>query len=182
MKEMSSYIPLTIEKFNSSHDGLPFPLNETALVKTLIGFALALNLLVGIKLRTQIISYLHTVDIKKNPINYFFWFDQVNGSILGLYIAFTLAALLTEFPLSDIADDSVCNWTDLLGCLYLSGATAWSFNIALYRTFLIKVSAFFNDDNNKRRKDVVFVFLIVLGLANSVIPASVAAYLDRGFG
>jgi len=163
----------------SLNTGLPFPLNQPLYAKCLIVCVLALNLLVGILLRTRVIKYLHTIDIEKNPINYFFWFDQVTGGVLGLYIIFTLTALVIEFPLAEIVGDAICNWTDLLGCIYLSCSTAWSFNIAVFRILLLKAP---NQLKSIRRKKFVCICLTIHAVAITAICSVGSAYLDKGFG
>ena len=113
--------------------GLPTPLNQTFGVKMIIVTLLICDLLLGCYIRRKIINYLQSRDSKENPINYFFWIDQVNGIFLGLNIVFTLAAILTPFPISDIVGFEICNWVDVIGCVYLAGSTFWSFNIAMLR-------------------------------------------------
>ena len=113
--------------------GLPTPLNQTSGVKILIVSLLIWDLLLGFYIRRKIINYLQSRDSKQNPINYFFWIDQVNGIFLGLNIIFTLVTILTPFPVSDIVGFEACNWVDVIGCIYLTGSTFWSFNIAMLR-------------------------------------------------
>ena len=163
----------------SQTEGLPFPLNQSPLAKSVIASVLFSNLLVGIKLRLNIIKYLQTVDIKKNSINYFFWFDQVTGGVLGLYITYTLVALICQFPLSEVIGDGYCNWADLPGCIYLSSSTVWSFVIAVLRILLLKAP---NQLKANSSKNIVSILLTIFAVSNITLCSTVSAYLDKGFG
>ena len=166
------------EEFSQSV-GLPFHLNQSFFAKSLLGSALSLNLFTGIKLRLRIIKYLQTVDIKKNTINYFFWFDQVTSGVLGLYIIYTLMALICQFPLSEIIGDDLCNWADLFGCIYLSSSTGWSFVIAIFRILLLKAP---NQLKGNSIKNIISLLLTIFAVTNIILCSSVLAYLDKGFG
>ena len=163
----------------SHSEGLPFPINQNSSDKNAIIVGLVLDLLFGVIIRFKIIEYLKTVDISKNAINYFFWLDQVNGAVLGLYVLFTLMALSIPFPLSDFLGDNMCNWADLLGCIYLSGSTIWSLNIALYRILLLKAPS---QLEQQMIKGVIPFAMTVWGITSMVIPSAFVAYTDKGFG
>ena len=112
---------------------LPAPLNQSFGIKIIIAILLTVDLLFGFAIRRKLTNYLQSKDSKQNPINYFFWIDQINGIFLGLNIIFTLVTILTPFPISDIIGYELCNWVDIFGCIYLAGTTVWSFHIALLR-------------------------------------------------
>ena len=162
----------------SDAERLPFPLNQPILLQNALVASLALNLLIGIKIRVKIVKYLQSVEIEKNPINYFFWLDQINGAFLGINITLTLIALLTPFPIKDIIGGELCNWIDIFGCVYLTGTSVWSFNIALYRILIMKVKGFESHSNTKYK---ALVIMTLLGLLILIIPSSLAAYYDHGF-
>jgi len=113
--------------------GYPVPLNQTKAIRALVFGFLSVNLLIGLKIRRKMIKHLQSSELRRNPINYFFWLDQLNGGFLGLSIIFTMFVILLPFPISDIIGYQLCNWADLFGCFYLSGSSFWSCGIALIR-------------------------------------------------
>ena len=113
--------------------GYPAPLNQSLTTRVVIFLLLFINLALGLKIRAKVIKNLQSSDLKRNPINYFFWLDQINGGFLGLNVIFALAAIATPFPISNIIGYELCNWADLFGCYYLSGSSFWSCGMALFR-------------------------------------------------
>ena len=113
--------------------GYPVPLNQTLTTRVVVFLLLSINLALGLKIRAKVIKNLQSADLRKSPINYFFWLDQINGGFLGLSIIFTLLVILLPFPISNIIGFELCNWADLFGSFYLSGSSFWSCGIALLR-------------------------------------------------
>jgi hypothetical protein len=123
---------LSFHPFDPSN-GLPFPLNITSSSsKRLLTAFLSFILLAGLQLKVSILSYLRTVNVKLNPINVYIWNDQLNGLILGFNIVSILIMTHLNFPMSRIVGSDFCNWFDVPGILYLSGATLWSCLISGY--------------------------------------------------
>jgi len=113
--------------------GLPFPLNQSPEVKCFLVLLLTLILILGINIRSKILRFLWNSENQKNPINYFFWFDQSRGIFSGLNIIFTIVATVVPFPICNIIGYELCNWADFFGSAYLIGSTVWSCNMALFR-------------------------------------------------
>ena len=138
---MTSFFVLDNQTIKSALEFTQFPdsagllalLNLTYEVKAIIITLLLLDLIVGLVLRTKVISYLRTTDCKKTPLNNFFFLDQINGGFLGLNIVYTVIAILVPFPISTVIGYELCNWADLFGCLYIAGSNIWSSAIAVLR-------------------------------------------------
>ena len=138
---MTSFFALDNETTKLALEFTQFPdsagflalLNLTYEVKAIIIALLLLDLIVGLVLRTKVISYLRTNDCKRTPLNNFFFLDQINGGFLGLNIVYTVIAILIPYPISTVIGYELCNWADLFGCLYIAGSNIWSSAIAVLR-------------------------------------------------
>ena len=115
----------TFHPFDSAK-GLPFPLNISSRSKLILTSFLTIILISGLKLRLSILSYLKTIDVKLNPINVYIWNDQLNGFILGFNIVGIILMTNLPFPIGVFVGSDLCNWFDVPGILYLSGASLWS--------------------------------------------------------
>ena len=62
-----------------------------------------------------------SVKFQLNPINIYYWYDQLNGLVLGVNLIAILVILNAPYPLSSILGDDFCNWCDFPGVIYLSG-------------------------------------------------------------
>jgi hypothetical protein len=152
-------------------DSLPFPINADFSNKLIIFVSLMFNFILGCILRVKIFQYIKSVDLKENPINYFMWNDQMNGIFLGLNILYTSTVLFLPFPLSNFIGDEACNWTDIIGVIYLEGQTVWSCFMAIYRVLFVKYNKFI-----KTIGDSNFVF--ALTIIGYVIIVSFSAFLS----
>ena len=76
-------------------ESLPFPLNQSTEVKFIIATYLVLIFTSGLKLRLKILKFLKMSDVKKNPINYFIWNDQVTKIKFSRSIALLCIGILT---------------------------------------------------------------------------------------
>jgi hypothetical protein len=157
-------------------DSLPFPLNAHFRAKLIILGYLICNFTLGCVLRVKIWKYIKSVDIKKNPINYLMWNDQMNGVFLGLNILYTSTVLFLPFPLSNFIGDEACNWADIIGIVYLEGQTVWSCFMAIYRVSFIRYQRFV-----KTIGDSNFVCaLTIFGYGIIFSSTTFFAYHDKG--
>jgi hypothetical protein len=158
-------------------DSLPFPLNCETTTIILITVYLSLNLLFGSLLRFKILMYAKSLSVKENPINLFIWYDQLIGIFMAMNITYTLTLIHLPFPLASIIGDAACNWTDLMGNLYLVSQAVWSFCIAIYRTLYIKFHWIFKNGI----KESKFAFILSLtGSLYIISSAGFIAYHDKG--
>jgi hypothetical protein len=96
---------------------------------------------------------------------------------MGLGILTTLVFLHLPFALVTIAGESVCRWTNLLGTLYFSSQTVWSFFIALYRVLYIKFQSLFKTGI----KETTFVFFLSnVGFLYIALSGTFFAFYERG--
>ena len=157
-------------------ESLPFPINAEISTKLSILTFLISNFILGFVLRVKIFKYLKSVNIKENQINYFMWNDQMNGIFLGLNILYTSSVLFLPFPLSDFIGDEACNWTDIIGAIYVEGQTVWSCFMAIYRVAFIKRQTFVKTIGESN-----FVFaLTIFGYGIIVSFSALLAYHDKG--
>lgn len=160
-----------------SDKSLPFPLNTGLVPRMVITLYLALSLLFGGVLRSEILRFIKSLSIRENPINLFTWYDQLFGGFMGLNIMYTLVVIHLPFPLASVIGEEACNWTDLMGTLYLVGQAVWSCLIAVSRILLIKNPNFFK----KGIKESNFAFCFTLaGHIFIITCAGVFASYDKG--
>ncbi len=158
-------------------ESLPFPLNAETNTIILMTIFLSLNLLFGSLLGFKILKYAKSLSVRENPINLFIWYDQLIGIFMAMNITYTLSLTHLPFPLASIIGDAACNWTDLMGNLYLVSQAVWSFCIAIYRTLYIKFHWVFK----KGIKESKFAFILSLsGSLYIIASAGFLAYYDKG--
>ncbi len=158
-------------------DSLPFPLNAETNTIILMTIYLSLNLLFGSLLRFKILRYTKSLSVRENPINLFIWYDQLTGVVMALNIIYTLTLIQLPFPLASLTGDVFCNWTDLMGTLYLVSQGVWSCCIAIYRILCIKFHGIFKNGIKESK------FAFVLSLTGSLYIISSAGYIayhDKG--
>lgn len=107
--------PFRMFNFNNSHMDivfnydevreLPFPLNLSSTSKHLLSLVMILALLFGLKLRSQIFSYLRAPETKYGPMDHMIWIDQVNGLFLALVLLWRIVIVNLSMPLSQIMGD-----------------------------------------------------------------------------
>jgi len=168
---------ISIFKPLSKADSLPFPLNAEFPTTVLMTLYLSLNLIFGCMLRAKILLYAKSLNIKDNPINVFIWYDQLSGIFMAMNIAYTLTLLHLPFPLVSITGESICNWTDLMGNLYLMSQAVWSCFIALYRMLYIKFQRLFQNGIKESRFAIV---LSIIGYCFVTSSAGFLAHVDKG--
>ncbi len=96
---------------------------------------------------------------------------------MGLNIVLTLMLLHLPFALVTIAGERVCRCTSLLGTLYFTSQTVWSFFIALYRVLYIKFQSLFKTGI----KETTFVFFLSnVGILYIALSGVFFAYYERG--
>jgi hypothetical protein len=96
---------------------------------------------------------------------------------MGLNIVLTLMLLHLPLALVTIAGERVCRCTSLLGTLYFTGQTVWSFFIALYRVLYIKFQSLFKTGI----KETTFVFFLSnVGILYIALSGVFFAYYERG--
>jgi hypothetical protein len=96
---------------------------------------------------------------------------------MGLGILATLMFLYLPFALASIAGERVCRWTNLLGTLYFTSQTVWSFFIAIYRVLYIKFQSLFKNGI----KETTFVFFLSnVGFLYIALSGMFFAFYDRG--
>jgi len=158
-------------------ESLPFPLNADLSTKVLFTIYLISNLLLGGMLRSKILAFTKSLSIRENPINLFIWYDQLTGVFMGLNIIYTLTVMYLPFPLASIIGEAACNWTDLLGTLYLISQSVWSCFIAVYRLVYIKFQRIL--DIGIKKSNFAFM-LSLLGYFGIITLAVFFAYYDKG--
>jgi hypothetical protein len=96
---------------------------------------------------------------------------------MGLGILTTLIFLHLPFALVTIAGERACRWTSLLGTLYFTSQTVWSFFIALYRVLYIKFQNLFKTGI----KETTFVFFLSnVGILYIALSGAFFAFYERG--
>ncbi len=96
---------------------------------------------------------------------------------MGLGIIATLMFLHLPFALASIAGERACRWASLLGTLYFTSQTVWSFFIALYRVLYIKFQSLFKTGI----KETTFVFFLSnVGFLYITLSGMFFAFYERG--
>ena len=132
----TTYLPFQIVLQVSGK--LPFPLSLPYFARIIIALILFTVLLIGLKLRLQIISYLKNQDVKGTPINTLLWIEQLLSFISSLNILNGIFGLLLPVPMKSIFGEKFCRWLPLIPAFALTGSVIWSCLLAIYRILFIK--------------------------------------------
>ena len=114
----------------TEEDGLPFPLYLPFPMKLAISVSLLFSVLVGLKFRLIIFSYLRSPENALGPINYLIWVDEVNGLIYSFVVVVRIALIHSAVPLNTIFGNNFGHIVGFIGCCYKAGSSMWGFLIA----------------------------------------------------
>jgi hypothetical protein len=117
--------------------GLPFPLYLPFQWKLAISVSLLFSVLMGLKFRLIIFSYLRSPENSSGPINYLIWVDEVNGLIYSVVVVVRIALIHSAVPLNTIFGNNFGRIVGFISCCYNGAGCIWSFLIALYRIIFI---------------------------------------------
>jgi len=121
----------------AEEEGLPFPLYLPIQFKVAISASLLFSVLVGLKFRLIIFSFLRSPENSLGPINYLIWIYEVNGLIYSFVVVVRIALIHSAVPLNTIFGNNFGHIVGFMGCCYKAGSSMWSFLIALYRIIFI---------------------------------------------
>ena len=130
----------------------------------------------GLACRVIILNYLRVVDIKSTPINWLIWFQQLSGTISGMFnLPMAALTLLYENSLGSLFGSTFCDWLPLGGCLSLSGYVQWSCLVAIFRVLYIKAQTWVKYRVGEKR---LLVYFILAGMMGQFCLAGVMFYHD----